>query len=163
MRRIYPVNTIKFNKHNENCFPISFSFLSCNNNLTLFHENFFSFVQLHLQHMGVPRVGVKSELQLPAYTTATATPDPSHVCDLHHSSWQCWIRNPTEWGQGSNLHPHGNSIASLTHWATTGTPIRIFSCQIIPHRFLLTNSEQCLIPPLTDSCLWIPDIFCLKS
>ena len=25
--------------------------------------------------------GVKSELQLPAYTIATATPDPSHICD----------------------------------------------------------------------------------
>ena len=23
--------------------------------------------------------------------TATATPDPSHVGDPHHSSWQCWI------------------------------------------------------------------------
>ena len=22
---------------------------------------------------------------------ATATPDPSHVCNLHHSSWQQWI------------------------------------------------------------------------
>uniref|UniRef100_A0A8D1M8R1 Cystathionine beta-synthase n=1 Tax=Sus scrofa TaxID=9823 RepID=A0A8D1M8R1_PIG len=36
--------------------------------------------------MEVPRVGVESELQLPAYTTATATSDPSRVCDLHHSS-----------------------------------------------------------------------------
>ena len=35
--------------------------------------------------MEVPRLGVESELQLPAYTTATATPDPSHVCNLHHS------------------------------------------------------------------------------
>ena len=25
---------------------------------------------------------------------ATATPDPSHVCDLHHSSYQCRILNP---------------------------------------------------------------------
>ena len=33
--------------------------------------------------------GVESELQLPAYITATAMPDPSHVCHLHHSSWQC--------------------------------------------------------------------------
>ena len=31
----------------------------------------------HPQHMEVPRQGVESELQLPAYTTATATPDPS--------------------------------------------------------------------------------------
>ena len=27
-------------------------------------------------------------------TTATATPDPSRTCDLHHSSWQRWILNP---------------------------------------------------------------------
>ena len=34
------------------------------------------------RHMEVPRLGVKSERQLPAYTTATATPDPSRFCDL---------------------------------------------------------------------------------
>ena len=37
-------------------------------------------------HMEVPMLGVKSELQLPAYTTATATQDPSHICNLHHSN-----------------------------------------------------------------------------
>ena len=31
---------------------------------------------------------------LPAYTTAKATPDLSHICNLHHSSQQCWILNP---------------------------------------------------------------------
>ena len=41
------------------------------------------FLGLNLQHMEVPRLGVKSELQLLAYTTAIATPDPSGVCDLH--------------------------------------------------------------------------------
>ena len=50
---------------------------------------FFGFLGPHLRHMEVPRLGVESELQLPAYTTATATPDPSHVCDLHNSSRQC--------------------------------------------------------------------------
>ena len=44
--------------------------------------------------MEVPGLGVKLELQLPAYTTATATPDPSHIFDLHHSSRQCQILNP---------------------------------------------------------------------
>ena len=44
--------------------------------------------------MEFPRLGVKLELQLLAYTTATAMPDLSHVCDLHHSSWQHWILNP---------------------------------------------------------------------
>ena len=48
----------------------------------------------HSRHMEAPRQGVKPELQLAAYTTATATPDPSRICDLHHSSWQCRILNP---------------------------------------------------------------------
>ena len=29
-----------------------------------------------------------------AYTTGTATPDPSRVCNLYHSSKQCQILNP---------------------------------------------------------------------
>ena len=47
-----------------------------------------------MQHMEIPRPGVKSEPQLPVYTTATATPDPSHVYDIHHSSQQLQILNP---------------------------------------------------------------------
>ena len=31
------------------------------------------FLGLYLQHMAVPRLGFESKLQLPAYTTATAT------------------------------------------------------------------------------------------
>ena len=52
------------------------------------------FLGQHLQHMEVRRLRAESELQLLIYTTATATPDPSHVCNLHHSSWQCQILNP---------------------------------------------------------------------
>ena len=44
--------------------------------------------------MEVPRLGVESELQLPAYATATATRDLSRICDLHHSSRKYWILNP---------------------------------------------------------------------
>ena len=47
---------------------------------------YFCFLGLRPRHMEVPRPGVELELQLPAYTTATAVPDLSHVCDLHHSS-----------------------------------------------------------------------------
>ena len=36
-----------------------------------------------MRHMEVPRLGVKSELQLLAYTTAIAMPDTSRVCDLY--------------------------------------------------------------------------------
>ena len=62
--------------------PSSFGFL------------FFSFLGAQPQHMEVPRLWVELELQLPAYTTAAAMSDPSHVCNLHHSSWQHQILNP---------------------------------------------------------------------
>ena len=55
---------------------------------------FFCFLGPHLQHMEVPRLGAKSELQLPTYTTATAKQDLSRIFDLHHSSWQHQILNP---------------------------------------------------------------------
>ena len=44
--------------------------------------------------MEVPRQGVQSELHLLAYTTATATPDPSRIYELHHSSPQGKILDP---------------------------------------------------------------------
>ena len=44
--------------------------------------------------MEVPRLGVELELQLPTYATATAMPDPSQVCNLHHSPQQCQTLNP---------------------------------------------------------------------
>ena len=44
------------------------------------------FLGPHPQHMEVLRLAVKSELQLQAYTTATATGDLSHICHLHLSS-----------------------------------------------------------------------------
>ena len=44
--------------------------------------------------MEVPRLGVESQLQLPAYAAAIATQDLSCVCSLHHSSWQHWILSP---------------------------------------------------------------------
>ena len=44
--------------------------------------------------MKVPRLGIESELQVLAYTTATEMRDPSHIYNLHHSSQQCQILNP---------------------------------------------------------------------
>ena len=55
---------------------------------------FVVFLGPHPQHMEVPKLGVKLELQPPAYATAIAMPDLSLVCDLHHSSGQLWILNP---------------------------------------------------------------------
>ena len=47
---------------------------------SLFLFSFFLFLQPHLQHMKVPRLGVELELQLLAYATATVTPDLSYIC-----------------------------------------------------------------------------------
>ena len=60
----------------------------------MFYFSFIYFLRLHLQHVEVPRPEVESELQLLAYTTATATPDLSCIFDLHRSSQQCQILNP---------------------------------------------------------------------
>jgi len=68
---------------------------------------FIYFLGLHPWHREIPRLGVKLELQLLAYTIATARLDLSHICDLDDSSW-------AEQGRGSNLHPHGYLSGSLT-------------------------------------------------
>ena len=57
-------------------------------------QHFFFFFFFFFFFVEVPRLGLKSGLQLLAYTTATATPDPSRICDLHHSSRQHLILNP---------------------------------------------------------------------
>ena len=69
----------------------------------------------------LPRPGVETELQLLAYVTATATWDPSHIFDLHHSSWQCWIL--THWGR-PGIKPASSWILVefVNRWATEGTP-----------------------------------------
>ena len=74
----------------------------------------------HLQHMEVPRLGVESELQLLAYTTATAIPDPSGVCDLHYSSWQRRILNPLSKDRDRTCNLMVPSQIRFC-WATTGT------------------------------------------
>ena len=64
--------------------------------MLVLESSFFVFVCVFLGpypwHMEVP--GLESELQLPAYATATAVPDLSGICDLHHGSWQRRILNP---------------------------------------------------------------------
>ena len=81
---------------------------------------FFFFLGSHPWHMEVPRLGVKSELQMLAYTIVTTTQDLSHICDLHHSSQQCWIPNPlTEARDRTRILMVASQIRF--HCATTGT------------------------------------------
>ena len=75
----------------------------------------------HLWHMEVPRLRVELELQLPAYTTATATSDLSCICKLHHSSRQCQILNPESEAKDQTHLLMDTSQTSFC-CATVGTP-----------------------------------------
>ena len=85
----------------------------------------YCFLGLYLQHMEVPRLGVKSEPQLLAYATATATPDPSHVCDLHHRSGQRQILNRLSEARDRTRNLMVTSWIRF-HCARMGTPELIY-------------------------------------
>ena len=65
-------------------------------------------------HMEVPRLGVESRLQLPAYVTAIATRDPSRICNLHYSSWQHRILNTLRKARDQTCIHMENSQARTT-------------------------------------------------
>ena len=85
----------------------------------------FVFLQPHPRHMEVPGLGVESDLQLPAYATAIAMPDPSHACDLHHSSRQHRIPNPLSEARDQTCILI-DTIQICFCWAMTGTPVLLF-------------------------------------
>ena len=92
--------------------------------------NFFFPPGPDLWHMEFPRLGVKLELQLPAYTTATATWDPSHVFDLHHSSWQRPILNPLSEARDRTciLMDTSQILNLLSHNGNSSSPFSVFGC-----------------------------------
>ena len=104
-------------------------YLSCctTRELLTFAKFFFFFVFLgpHPRHTEFPRLGVELELQLPAYTTATAMPNPCHVCNLHHSSGQRQILNSLSQARDQI---HNLMVISQIRFpcATTATP---YVCQ----------------------------------
>ena len=64
--------------------------------------------------MEVPRLGVESDLQLPAYATVTATWDLSHICNLCCSLPQRWILNPlSEARDGTHIRMDTMSVLNL--------------------------------------------------
>ena len=115
------------------CFSLSLFVLVVNEDVSMEHLGsqvrhfylvfglFFGGGGLHLRHMEVPRLGVESELLLLAYARATAMPDPSLICDLHHSSRQCQVLNPLS---GARDGTPNLMVPSWIHFlcAMTGTP-----------------------------------------
>jgi len=101
-------------------------------NMDLLSFTFFFFLVFlgpHPWHMVVPRLGVQSELQLPAYATATATRGPSCICDLHHNSRQHRILRPLSEARDRTCVLMDTRQIRF-RCATTETPKRFFSMAI---------------------------------
>ena len=99
----------------------------------------FVFLGPHLKHVEVPRLGVRLELQVPAYATATASQEPSHVCNLHHSSQQCRIL--THW-----VKP---GIEPKSSWILIGFVSTEPRLELLPFSFLFHQ-------PRINICLLLP-------
>ena len=94
----------------------------------------------------------------PSHRNTRTEPDPSHVCDLHLSSWQCQILHPLSeaWDQTcslmdtSPLHPNGNSHKYLYSLPKSS----FFSFALTDHRdyvleglgVLLTSQRRKFLP-----------------
>ena len=94
-------------------------------------------LSMHLWHMEVPRLAVKSELPLPARVRR----DPSYTCNLHHSSRQRRIPDPPgkarNWTTSSwilvdlvPLPPCTSFLKKTVHWSCSflqsmGVPILV--------------------------------------
>ena len=74
--------------------------------------------------MEVPRLGVNLELQLPAYTTTTATPDLNCICNLYLGQHQ--ILNTLSRARDRTQILMDTSQFNY-HWATVGTPQLCFN------------------------------------
>ena len=85
-------------------------------------ELLFVCLQPRLHHMEAAGPGVELELQLPAYATATATRNPSHICDLCRSLRQCWIHNPR-----SEARDQSRIFTETMLGTTVGTHCCVFS------------------------------------
>ena len=91
--------------------------------------------------MEVPGPGVESELQLQTY--ATATLDPSHICDLYHSLLQCQILNPLSEARDQTCVLLDTSwvLNSLNH---SGNYLELLKVNIAREIKRATKSKSCL-------------------
>ena len=93
----------------------------------------FCFLGPHSWYMEVPGLETESELQLLATASATAMWDLSHNCDLHYSSWQCWIPDPLRKASDRTCILMDTSWIHF-HCATTGTLMLFrFNCDDACH------------------------------
>ena len=100
-----------------------------------------------------------------ACTTATATPNQSHICNLCHSLWGCLILNPLSKARNQTCILT-ETMSLLTHWATTGTSQKkkkMMSCLVLvsgwcwPYRM----SSEVFLPLQVFGIVWEGYMFTL--
>ena len=72
---------------------------------------------------------------------ATAAPDPSHICDLHHNSWQCWILNTMSEARDWTCILMDTSQIRF-HWTIMGTHILLLLFLIFMAAAVTYESSQ---------------------
>ena len=122
--------------------------------LSLFLLFFFpGYLGPHLWHMEVLRLGIESELQLPAYTTATATCNLSHVCDLYPTSWQHQILNPLSEARGGTciLMDTSRNLSTVPQWELPCA--HFLSIHSLPYRpWSSKNTNLMVLSPYLVRC-----------
>ena len=126
---------------------------------------FFIFFQgCTLSIMEVSGIGVKLEVQL----LATATPDPSRVCNLHHSSWQYQIFNPlSEARDQTSIRMDTSHSFPLRHSGNSqdqcailsGTPWKMQIQMHVKHHAILDSSyctSVCASALCIHVCVYMP-------
>ena len=122
-------------------------------------RNFFFnlfFLVLCLWHLEVPRLGVKLELQLPAYPTATARPDPSRI--MQPTAQRHRILNPLSEARDQACLLMDTSRVRF-HVAKAGTPRFAISKRMRQQRVRVNQvaSEekvQLLVSETTETLRW---------
>ena len=100
--------------------------------------------------MEFPKLGVESELQLPAYATATAMQDPSYIGDLHHSPQQHQILNPLSEARDKTVSSWMLARSRfVNHWAMMGTPLEILKTPPYLNVLDLDSAKNLAIPMAT--------------
>ena len=85
-------------------------------------------------------LGLGAESEVLAYTTATATWDPSHICNLRHSLWQLRTLNPVSEAkdQTCTLMDTSRVLNLLSH---NGNSLFVFLMKLL--NILKENMDEC--------------------
>ena len=94
--------------------------------------------------MEIPRLGVELELQLQPPASlhhSHSNADLSHICDLHHSSQQCWIPHPVSKAR-DQTHILLDTSCVCFHCSTSGAHTHILNITKDIHSWIRPGPAQ---------------------